>query len=371
MKVIIAAGGTGGHINPAISIANKIKIENPKAQILFIGTEKGLEKDLVPRAGYILQLIRVEGFSRKISLNNIRKIFKVFLGSKDSKKIIKDFEPDIVIGTGGYVCGPVLMQATKNHIPTVLHESNALPGITTKLLASKVDKVLVGFDETKEFLKKAKNIVTTGNPVRIKKKKLSPDEKEKILLDFGLKNSKPIILVFGGSQGARGINNAFVGILKRKLNTKYQIIFATGQKNYEPIKEELNKKNIDIENLDGVKVLPYIYNMEEVMNIADLLVCRGGAMTLSEIMIMGKPSILIPLPTAAENHQEYNARVLEKMGAAQVILEKDLNADSLNQKIIEIVQDRERIIKMCNQAKKLEIKNVEDKIYIEIMGLIK
>lgn len=371
MKAIIAAAGTGGHINPALAIANKIKQEEPNSEIIFVGTDRGLENDLIPRAGYDLKRIEAYGFNRKISLDNVKKMYKTFKSIGQAKKIIQDFKPDIMIGTGGYICLPVALAASKLNVPIVLHESNAFPGVAIKMLSKKASAILVGFEDAKKRIKNAENVVVVGNPSKVKEISFTNSQKEKILKEIGLTDiEKPIVLVFGGSQGAQKINESFINIISKKVNEKYQIIWATGPNQYEIIKTKLQNLNINIDNIPNVKILPYIYNMEEVMNCVDLVVSRSGAMTITEISIVGKPSIFIPFPYATENHQEYNAKVLEKVGAAKIILDADLDFNILNSTINEIISDKEKICRMSENAHAVEIKNVEDKIYVELRRIM-
>lgn len=371
MNVIIAAAQTGGHINPGIAIANKIKKENKNARIMFIGTTRGLENDLVPRAGYELKTISAYGINRKIDIKNIKNMFETLKGFREAKRIVKEFNPDIVIGTGGFICGPVLMAAKKYKIPTILHESNAFPGVAVKLLSKKVDTILLGFEDAKKRLPNAKNIVVTGTPTKIKKIKLSQEQKEKLLSELELKKDLPIVLVFGGSQGAKSINTTLIDIIKNKSNKNYQVIWASGPKQYETIKNSLKDLKIDINKINNVKILPYIYNMEEMMNLADIIISRSGAMTITEIAKAGKPAIFVPFPFATENHQEYNARVLENVGAAKIILDKDLNTDNLSKTLDSMLKDKNQLKKMGQNAEKVAINNVEDKIYAQIKKLIK
>ena len=343
MKVIIAAAGTGGHINPALAIANKIKQEEPNSKIVFIGTDRGLENDLVPRAGYELKTIDAYGFNRKISIDNIKKIYKTFKSIKQVKKIIEEVKPDIMIGTGGYICVPVGLAASKESVPIVLHESNAFPGVAIKILSKKANTILLGFEDAKKRIPKAKNVVVVGNPTKVKKLNLTQKQKEDIINKIGLNTNKPILLVFGGSQGAQRINESLINIINEHLNTNYQIIWATGPNQYDEIKSKLKSLNISINNIKDVKILPYIYNMEEVMNCADLVVSRSGAMTITEISVVGKPSIFIPFPYATENHQEYNARVLENVNAAKIILDSKLDEKILNSTINEIINDKSKM----------------------------
>ena len=370
MKVIIAAAGTGGHINPGIAIANKIKNEEPNSEIIFIGTNRGLENDLVPRAGYKLKTIQAYGFNRKISLDNIKKMWKTLHSISEAKKIIEEFKPDIVVGTGGYICVPVGIAAKRKQVPIVLHESNAFPGIAIKMLSKKANTILLGFEDARPRIPNAKKIVVTGTPTKVKQLDISIDKKEQILKDFKLKQDLPIALFFGGSQGAQSINESLIQIISEQKNTNYQIIWAAGPAQYEVVKQKLKECNKDIENLKNVKIVPYIYNMEEIMNIVDLIICRSGAMTITEVSNVGKPAIFIPFPFATENHQEYNARVLEKVNAAKIILDKNLNANLLNDMVENMVKDKTNLQNMGKNAKSISIPDVEERIYREIKELV-
>lgn len=370
MKVIIAAAGTAGHVNPGVAIANKIKKERKDAKIIFIGTTRGLENDLVPRAGYELKTIDAYGLSKKITISNLKNIIKTIKGFKQAKKIIKEFRPDIVIGTGGYICGATISEAAKLGIPTMLHESNAFPGKAVKMLAKKTDTILVSFEDAISRIPNAKRIVCTGTPVKNKKIEYTEKEMQEILKKSGLKENIPIVLIFGGSQGAKKINQATFGIIEGKENKQYQIIWATGPKQYDDIKEKLEEKQININYIENAKIVPYIYNMEEIMNIADLIVARSGAMTITELANLGKPSILVPLPNVSNNHQLYNAQVLEKQKAAKIILDDKLESQILNKTIKEILKDNKLKI-MGQNAMKLETKNAENMIYAEIKKLVK
>lgn len=371
MKVIIAAAGTAGHINPGLAIANKIKKEDKNAEIIFIGTKRGLERDLVPRAGYELKTIDAYGLSRKINIDNISKMCKTLKGFKEAKNIIKEFRPDVVIGTGGYICGATIFTAHNLKIPTVLHESNAFPGKAVKMLAKRTDTILVSFEDAKSRIKNAKNIVYTGTPVKIEKRDYNINEKKEIINKAELSENKPIVLIFGGSQGAQKINEAIIEILKCKLNKDYQIMWATGPKQYDIIKSALKDINIDVNNIENAKIVPYIYNMEEIMNISNLIVARSGAMTITEISNLGKPSILVPLPNVSGNHQLYNAKVLENVGGAKIILNNELDGKKLNQEIKNIVLNKEKESEMSKSAFKIATTNVETKIYNEILKVIK
>lgn len=370
MKVIIAAAGTAGHINPGIAIANKIKQEEKESKIVFIGTTRGLENDLVARAGYELKTIEAYGLSKKLTIENMKKMYKTLKGYKEAKKIIQEFKPDIVIGTGGYICGATILAANSLKIPTMLHESNSFPGRAVKMLAKKTNTILVSFKDTIPRIKNAKNIVYTGTPVKIKRKEYGINEKTRILKEIGLNETKPVIVVSGGSQGAQKINEAIIEIIQNQYYKNYQIIWATGPKQYDILQQKLEEFGINSKNIKGIKMMPYIYNMEEIMNVSDVSIGRAGAMTITEIATLGKPSILIPLPNVSHNHQLYNAKVLENMGAAKIILNEELTGKKLNQAIEEIVLDKTKMKKMGENALKVSVTNVEDKIYQEIRKLV-
>ena len=370
LNVIIAAAGTAGHINPGIAIANKIKQEEKNSEIIFIGTTRGLENDLVPRAGFELKTIEAYGLSKKLTMDNLKKMYKTLKGYGEAKKIIQAFKPDIVIGTGGYICGATILAANRLKIPTMLHESNSFPGRAVKMLAKKTDTILVSFQDAIPRIKNAKNVVYTGTPVKIRKQNYGMNEKSSILKEIGVQGTKPIVLVSGGSQGAQKINEAILSIIQNKKNKNYQIIWATGPKQYDKMKETLEKDGLSIEKIEGIKMMPYIYDMEKMMNVIDIALGRAGAMTVTEIANLGKPSILVPLPNVSHNHQLYNAKVLEKVGAAKIILNDELTGEKLNQVIEEMILDKEKLEKMGESAKKVATQNVEDKIYQEIQKLL-
>ena len=371
MKVIISAAGTGGHINPGIAIANKIKEKEPDSEIVFFGTNRGLENDLVPRAGYKLKRIEAYGLKKELSIKNIKHILQTIHSKKEVKAFIEEFKPDVVIGTGGYICGPVFAAAISKNIPTVLHESNAYPGRAVKMFAKETDLVLVGFEEAKNKLTNAKKIVVTGTPTKIRKLNITKERKREILKELGVKNEMPIVLIFGGSQGAKVINEAVQKLIEKKLNKNYQIIWATGPKQFDEIKEAFEKANMYINSIPNVKIVPYIYNMEEMMNISDLFICRSGAMTITEVAIVGKPAIFIPLPSMSANRQEDNARVLEKIGAAKIILNKDLNEINLAEAVDNVIDKKSELEEMGRLANSLAPKDVEEKIYYEIKQILK
>ena len=370
MRAVIAAAGTGGHINPGIAIANKIVEKEPDSEIIFIGTNRGLEKDLVPRAGYQLLPINAYGIKRSFSMQNLKNLYATYKSIGEAKRILEQFKPDIVIGTGGYICIPAALAAKKLNIPIILHESNAYPGVAVRMLKNKVNKILVGFGDARERLNNQKNVIITGNPIKIKKLDLSVEQKNKIKQGLNLSLDKPVVLAFGGSQGAQSINRSLTEIIVNKKNKDYQLVWATGQEQYDVIKQELKKLNINIEDIENVKLIPYIYNMEEVMNACDLVVSRSGAMTITEVATVGKPAIFVPYPFATENHQEYNARVLQGVGAAEIILDSELNSEILNNTIENIVSNKSKLEQMGKNTQRVVNENVEEKIYTQIKGAL-
>ncbi len=368
MRILLTGGGTAGHINPAIAIANYIKEKEPNSEILFIGTKEGMEKTLVPKSGYNIEYIRVHGFKRSLSLSNIKNVFEAYMGIVKTKKIIKKFKPDIAIGTGGYVTGPVLMGASKMKIPTIVHESNAYPGVTVRLLAKSVDIVALAMEDAKKHISGAKRIEITGNPLRPELFKTNKKEaREKLGLD-----TRPVILIFGGSLGATFFNEEVISwISSQKDKNKYQIIMSAGKNNqYDHAVKLFEEKGVELDKFKNIRVSEYIYDMATALNACDIIIGRSGS-SVSEMTALGKPAILVPSPNVAGNHQEFNARFVEKSGAAKVILEKDLNAETLGKAVEEILGSNAVYSKMADCAKKIGILNATDRLYEIAKELIK
>jgi UDP-N-acetylglucosamine--N-acetylmuramyl-(pentapeptide) pyrophosphoryl-undecaprenol N-acetylglucosamine transferase len=368
MRVIFAGGGTAGHINPAIAVAKYIKKNHKGAKILFIGTKRGLEKTLVPKEGFEIKFIDVAGLKRSPSPKNLVSGAKAFMAYLASKGIIKKFMPDIVIGTGGYVSAPVLAAAAKMGIPTLIHEQNVSPGLTSKMLSGMVDTVCVSFEESKSKFPKAKNIVCTGNPLREELfRQSAASARKKLNLD-----DRPFIVAFGGSLGAKKINDSILSfIVGTKDRCDFQILMATGKGQYGDVLKFLKENNITRENFPHIRVVEYIHNMDEVLNAADIVVARAGAITISEITALGKAAVLIPSPNVTDNHQEYNARALEDRGAAIVFTEKELSEETFARTIMELAFDREILEKMSKNSFVAGIKDGTEKIYTEIQKLLK
>lgn len=368
MRILFAGGGTAGHINPALAIANRFKEMQTDTEVHFVGTKEGLETSLIPHSGYTLDTIKVHGFERKISLKTFKNLLEIPGAVAASKKIIKKFKPDAVVGTGGYVCGPVLYAAAKMGIPTLVHESNAFPGITTKLLSGYVDTVAIGIQAAEKYLQKSKNIVFTGNPVRPSILSVdSFDARRSMGLD-----ERPFIVIFGGSLGARDFNAAVADWISSVADSgKYQILMGTGKNNqYDTVMSRFSQNGIDINKYTDITVNEYIYDMDIAMNAADLVISRAGASTLAELTAIGKPAILVPSPYVTDNHQEHNARAVEKMGGAVVILENDFSAESINKTVNEILTDKERLAQMKKKSSQMGVKNSAERICDEVLKLI-
>ncbi len=367
----MTGGGTAGHINPALAIAAKIKAEQPDAEIVFVGAEGRMETTLVPQAGYPIKTVTVEGFKRsfapKAILHNVKAAVHAVTAGAQAAKIIRDFRPDIAIGTGGYVCGPVLLKAAKMGIPTLVHESNAFPGVTTKMLAKTAKAILLPTEAAKQYIPSGVRTVVTGNPLR--DGFAAPDKaisREQLGVD-----DRPLVLCFGGSLGARPLNEAVVGVLRRNQQEQaLQFIVGTGRGiNYERTLKQLEEYGV---KPDGkhIRIREYIDDMPRCMAAADLVVSRCGAMTLSELPAMGKPSILVPSPYVAENHQYYNAMSLVERGAAVCIEEKDLTDERLWDTIKETALDHECLHAMSEAAKAVAVSDASDRIYAVVCEVL-
>ncbi len=370
MRILMTGGGTAGHINPALTIAKALEREYPDSEVLFVGAEGRMETKLVPAAGYKIKTMKVSGFQRKLSpkamVHNVQTVWRTVTAGGAAKRIIRDFKPDIAIGTGGYVCGPILRTAAKMGIPVVVHESNALPGVTVKMLA-KWATVCLPDESAKAHLPEGADMVVTGNP-------LPPDfnciNKQQARARLGL-DERPVVLSFGGSLGAAAINCAIVGVLeKSRREGKLQHIHAAGSGGYQAMCDSLAAADIPLDK-DGMDIREYIHNMKDCMAAADLVICRCGAMTLTELQACGKPSILIPSPYVAENHQFHNAQVLVRREAAICIEEKDLTAASLWEAIQKATADPATLHRMGENAAKGAVLDAEARILEVVRNKLK
>lgn len=368
MRVLITGGGTGGHINPALAIAQKVRNENPSNVILYVGTKNGLESELVPKAGFEFKHVTAKYLRRKISFENIKTLLASIKGVMEAAKIINYFNPDIVVGTGGYVCGPVVLAASLKKIPTMIHEQNVFPGITNKMLSKVVDVIGISFAEAEKYFPEEarKKLVLVGNPVR---KDILTADRRKSRTKLNLHPDSILIYSFGGSGGQLSLNQAIIDVIK-KYNGQgnIKIIHVTGKKLYEDFMDTVKNESIILES--NIEILDYMYDAATALSASDIVIGSAGAITIAEITVTGVPSILIPKTYTAENHQEYNARALEKEGAAKVILEKDLDGRTLISAIEEIIENKNVLKTMSLNSKRMGNTDVENKIYESMVNLI-
>lgn len=357
MKVIISAGGTGGHIYPALAIINKIKEMEPNSEFLYIGTHDRMEKDIIPKMGIPFKSIEIYGFYRKKLYKNFKTIKCFYDAYKSCKKIIKDFKPDIVIGVGGYVTGPVIYAASKLGYPTFIHEQNSVPGKCNDFLSKYASLIGVSFESTVNLFPSYKTIYT-GNPCSedaIKKEAMPKST-------FGLSKNKKLVLIVMGSLGASKVNDFFKETISMFNNKEYEVLYVTGNNSYESFKK--------VKVPDNVKVVPYIENMTRIMKNTDIMVSRAGASTLSEIMALNIPSILIPSPYVPDNHQFKNAMDLVNKECALILEEKDLKGDALVRTIDLLIKDESKLKHMRSNLKKNSITNSASLIYENIRKII-
>ena len=348
MKAMIAGGGTGGHIYPALAIADGLKKKYPESEIVYVGSAKGLEKSLASTAGYKFLAVEVASLPRSISVQAAKSLLQNLKGMRHSRRLIKNFRPDLVVGTGGYACGPLMLEAAKMGVPTLLHEQNAVMGLTNRLLSKKVDKICLTFDLINPPEGLTDKMLLTGLPVRAA---IGAVEHKEGVRFFDFDIDKPVILITGGSQGARHLNQAAAGCWRQLLAAGAQILHLTGKKLYAEMQAELQKQ--DLHEHKGIKLLPYLNEMEMALAAADLIIGRAGASFLAEVMVAGKASILVPYPYAAENHQEANARALERKGAATVIKDAELDARLLFQIAESLLIEPRKLTAMAEKAKAL------------------
>lgn len=362
MRVIMTCGGTGGHIYPALAIADIIKMKNPDAQIMFIGTKRGMENQIVPAHGYMLKTIPASGFNRRKLWKNVATLKDTLAGYDQAKEIIRKFQPDLVFGTGGYVCGPVVLAAHKMGIRTAIHEQNAFAGMTNKLLSKSADKVFISFKECRKYFKREENVVLTGNPLR---RGFVMSDRNVARQRLSVKEGEMMVLCFGGSQGSPRINDLMLSLIDLFDGTDgTSIYFVTGRKHYDAFMAGLKEKHGAVR--DNIKIFGYIENMPEYMGAADVVISRSGALSVAELTACGKPAILIPSPYVADNHQYYNAKVLADKGAAILIEEKDLEDEVVINVLSKMRGNRELIKTMGRNSQSLARTDAAEKIYEEI-----
>lgn len=365
MKVILSGGGTGGHIYPALAIAQGLKQRIPGVDILYVGTADGLESSIVPKTGLRFVQVDIKGINRSSFLRASKDLAKFPLSIFQGWAIIRDFQPDVVVGTGGYVSFPVVLASTFiASCRTFIHEQNAIPGLANRRLANRVDCVMINFEEARQYLK-ARSIIVTGLPVR---KEILDIYRGRIIKSSNFESGLFTILAFGGSRGAMSINNAMLDLVVRYRREALQIIWITGENNFKEIQEKLDAR-LDRKELKlTLHLLPYMYNIEEAFQVANLAVCRAGAGTLSELTLLGLPAILIPYPYAADNHQEYNARALLDKKAVEMVIDEFLDGDTLYKKVESLRQNPELLQEMAGNMRKQAKPQALDEILDALVG---
>ena len=367
MKILLAGGGTGGHINPAIAIANTVKANDPGAQIAFIGTKKGMENNLVGKAGYPLYHIEMRGLRRSLSLSNLKTAYYYFTAPSKAKKLLLNYQPDVVVGTGGYLSWPLLHAASKLGIPTAIHESNAIPGKAVKMLEDEVDRIYINFPSTAEAFQAKEKILCVGNPLIT-----APDTKEETGLREKLgipKNVKKVILSFGGSLGAERVNEEILALMRDEIANRPEIfhVHATGKIEYEAAMAKAAEYGLTEKT--NIRLLEYIYDMPLWEKAADLVICRAGAMTIAEMALLGKACILIPSPNVANNHQYENAKRLADAGAAVMHEEKNLTPGVLSATVCELLSDDKKISALSDSIRMFAKPNAAGDIYQDLLSL--
>ena len=375
MKILFACGGTAGHINPGLAIAAALEKRFPGAEIRFAGNPDGMEARLVPAAGYDFVPFRAMGIQRRPTpyniYRNVKSLGLLATAAPRAKKVIRAFSPDLVVGTGGYVSGPILLTAARMGIPAATHEQNAFPGVTTKLLSREVDRVLLAVEKAAEYLpaEAREKCVVTGNPVR---PEIFTASREKAREKFGIPEGKICILSFGGSLGAQRVNEAVADVMAwHAREGKIHHIHATGRYGVELLPRLLEERRVAWQGDPDLDIREYIEDMPDCLAAADLVICRAGASTLSELTAAGRASVLIPSPNVAENHQYHNAMVLQNAGAAVVLEEKDLTGEALVKLVQELTGDPGRLERLGERAASLAAPDAVDRIVEELAALVK
>ena len=372
-RVIFTCGGTAGHVNPAIALAQLTLEKNPQAQILFVGAERGLEKDLVPKAGYDFKTVHISSFHRSFKPAEIRhnliSVGNLIRAPGEAKAILRAFRPDAVVGTGGYASYPLVKTAAKMKIPTAVHESNAVPGLTTQMLENYADRIMVGFESCRKHYRRPEKVVVTGTPVRSDFFSMSKAEAKKSL---GVDDGRPLIVSFWGSLGASGMNRRIADFLALEAAKQpFHHIHGAGKQGYPRVLELLKEKGVDLESCPALQLREYIYDMAPVMRAADLVLCRAGASTISELTALGTPALMVPSPYVTNNHQEKNARALEEAGGAVVLLEPECSGQALFQAACGILHDGSRLRGMEKAMAALGVRDAAERIYQTVLDIQK
>ena len=370
-RVIFTCGGTAGHVNPAIALAQLMHEKDPETEFLFVGAERGLEKDLVPQAGYAFRTVHISSFHRSFKpkeiKHNLVSVCNLLRAPGEARAILRDFRPDVVIGTGGYASFPMVKAAAKAGIPTAVHESNMVPGLTTEMLEPFAGRIMVGFEECRRHYKHPDRVRVTGTPVRGDFFSMTKQEAKKTL---GVDDGRPLIVSFWGSLGAAGMNRQMADFLALEAAKEpFHHIHGAGKSGYPMVRQLLAEKGVDLERHPSLQVREYIYDMAPVMRAADLVLCRAGASTISELTALGVPALIVPSPYVTNNHQEKNARVLEAAGGAVVLLERDSSGQALFQTACGILHDAQRRAAMEKDMASLSIRDATERIYQTVLEL--
>lgn len=368
-RVIFTCGGTAGHVNPAIALAQLMHRKDPDTEFLFVGAERGLEKELVPKAGYDFRTVHISSFHRSFRPRELRhnlvSALNLLRAPREARAILRTFRPDVVVGTGGYASFPLVKAAAKAGIPTVVHESNMVPGLTTEMLEPFADRILVGFESCRRHYRHPEKVIVTGTPVRGDFFDLTKGEAKRKL---GLDDGRSLIVSFWGSLGASGMNRQMADFLSLEAKKEpFHHIHGAGETGYPLLLSLLKERGVDLREHPALDVREYIYDMAPVMRAADLVICRAGASTISELTALGVPALIVPSPYVTNNHQEKNARALEEAGGAAVLLEKDSTGQALFQAACGILHDGERRGGMERAMAALGIRDAAERIYRTVL----
>lgn len=363
MKVLVTGGGTGGHIYPALAFIKYVKVVEPQSEFLYVGAKRGMENKILPQTNIPFVTLEIQGFRRKLTAENLKTLELFVKSVHQAKKLLKKFQPDVVIGTGGYVSGAVVFAASRLHIPTIIHEQNSVPGITNKFLARFVDKIGISFRDAAAFFPEDKTVLV-GNP---RAQEVAGTQPTDLLKQFDLDPDKKTVLIFGGSQGALKINQAFVAAIPQFAAKNYQLLYASGERYYEEIIDTIGMTKDAYKN---ISIQPYIKNMTEVMANCDLLVGRAGATSIAEFTGLGLAAVLIPSPYVTNDHQTKNAMSLVNAGAAAMIKDSDLTENKLVATVDEIMDNEDLLRQMAVQSKKQGIPDAAKRLYELVQTII-
>ena len=372
MRVIFTCGGTAGHVNPALALAGYMREKDPDTAVLFVGTPTGMERELVAMAGYDYAAVEVSSFRRSMKpeavRHNLHAAGALVRSRKTAKAILREFRPDLVVGTGGYASFPMVRAASLAHIPTAVHESNSVPGLTTKMLEDFADVIMVGFEDCRQHYRHPERIMVTGTPVRGDFFTKTPEEARQ---ELGFDDGRPVVVSFWGSLGASHMNEAMLDFFEeeRKNGFPFHHIHAVGKGGWPAMESALQQRGLN--DCPALDVRQYIYNMATVMRGADLVICRAGASTVSELTALAVPAVIVPSPYVTNNHQEKNARLLEAHGGAEVLLEREANGAALYRAAADILRSPDKQTRMKQGMLSLGIPDATERIYETVMALVK